>query len=208
MCAGCGNGFALAADLSALAGFLQLTNSSCRPKMASKKGSLMAWTWARRVFEKHVTGVMKVPQLYAYGLAFWAFLAGFWVQEAIWKSRNHSARAFDYVNGPLYILVVLFNCYCVVRAVQRLRPNPAINFILEWIEDFQHQRSSVPSLVRSLDSILHGNLSLSPELRAVVLEAANELKATQNAAGADTRPAPEEIVGRLRSVLAISRGTC
>ena len=108
----------------------------------------------------------------------------------------------------LYLLLALFWTYCVVRAVQRFQPNPAVKFILEWIEDFQHQRSSAPVLLRSLDSILYGKLSLSPELRAVVLEAANDLKATQNAVVADARQVPEEIVGRLKSVLAISRGYC
>jgi hypothetical protein len=88
-----------------------------------------------------------------------------------------------------------------------LQPNPAINYILEWIEDFQHQRSSLAVLLRLLDSLLQGNKpSLPPELRAVVLEAANDLKAAQNAIGSDAQQAPENIVSRLKSVLAISRG--
>jgi len=168
----------------------------------------MAWTWAKRLFEKNVSNVVKAPQLYAYSSVFWAFLAGFWLRDAIWRDRNHSATAFDYLNGPLTLLVALFSTYFVVRALQRFQPNPSINFILEWIEDFQLQRSSVPVLLRSLDSILYGKPSLSPELRAVVLEAANDLKATQNAVGADAGQVPEEIVGRLKSVLAISRGYC
>ena len=168
----------------------------------------MALSWAKRAFEKNITGVVKVPQLYTYGSIFWAFLAGFWFRDAIWRGRNHSATAIDYLNGPLSLLVALFMTYFVVRALQRFEPNPGINFILEWIEDFQHQRSSVPVLVRSLDSILYGKPSLSPELRAVVLEATNDLKATQKAAGADPRKVPEEIVGRLKSVLAINRGYC
>lgn len=168
----------------------------------------MAWTWAKRALEKNISGVVKNPQLYAYGSVFWAFLAGFWFRDAIWRGRNHSATAFDYLNGPLLLLIALHWTYCIVKALKRLQPNPNINFILEWIEDFRHQRSSVPVLLRSLDSILYGKPSLSPELYAVVLEAANDLKSTQNAVGADTRQVPEEIVGRLKSVLAISRGYC
>lgn len=168
----------------------------------------MAWIWAKRTLENNISGVMKTPQLYAYGSVFWAFLAGFWLRDAIWRGRNHSATAFDYLYGPLVLLVALFWTYFVVRALQRFQPNPGVNFILEWIEDFQHQGSSVPVLLRSLDSILYGKPSLSPELHAVVLEAANDLKATQNAVGEDARQVPEEIVGRLKSVLAISRGYC
>ena len=56
-----------------------------------------------------------------------------------------------------------------------------------------------------LDSMLLGNKpSLPPELRAVVLEAANDLKAAQTAIGSDSREFPETIVSRLKSVLAIS----
>lgn len=169
----------------------------------------MAWTWAKRAFEKNISNVVKAPQLYAYGSVFWAFLAGFWVRDAIWRSRNHSATALDYLNGPLVLLVALFSTYFVVRALQRFRPSPAINFILEWIEDFQHQRSSVPVLLHLLDSILYGNKqSLSAELHAVVLEAATDLKAAQTTIGSDARQVPEEIVSRLKSVLAVSRGNC
>ncbi len=168
----------------------------------------MAWTWAKRAFERNITSVVKVPQLYAYGSVFWAFLAGLLLRDAIWRGRNHTATALDYLNGPLFLLVALVWTYFVVRVLQRFQPNPSIDFILEWIEDFQHQRSSVSVLLRSLDSILYGKSSLSPELRAVVLEAANDLKATQNAARADARQVPEQIVGRLKSVLAISRRYC
>jgi len=169
----------------------------------------MAWTWAKRAFEQNITGVMKAPQLYAYGSIFWAFLAGFYLSDVIKGVRNHSATAFDYLNCPLYLLVALLLTYFVVRAIQRFQPNPAINYILEWIEDFQHQRSSAAVLSHLLDSILHGNKpSLPPELRAVVVEAANDLKATEKAIGSDARQAPEDIVSRLKSVLAISRGCC
>jgi hypothetical protein len=168
----------------------------------------MAWTWAKRAIEKNISSVVKAPQLYAYGSVFWAFLAGFWLRDAIWRGRNHSATLFDYLNGPLLLLIALLWTYCIVRTLKRFQPNPGINFILEWIDDFQHQRSSVPVLLRSLDSILYGKPSLSPELRAVVFEAANDLKATQNAVGADARQVPEVVVDRLKSVLAISRGYC
>jgi hypothetical protein len=165
----------------------------------------MAWTWAKRAIEKNISSVVKAPQLYAYGSVFWAFLAGFWLRDVIWRSRNHSATAFDYLNGPLLLLIALLWTYCIAKALKRFQPNSVINFIPEWIEDFQHQRSSMPVLLRSLDSILYRKPSLSPELRAVVLEAANDLKATQNAVGADARQVPEVIVGRLKSVLEKSR---
>jgi hypothetical protein len=168
----------------------------------------MAWTWAKRTIEKNISNVVKAPQQFAYGSVFWAFLAGYLLKDAMWRGRNHSATAFDYLNGPLLLLIALLWTYCIVKALKRFQPNPGVNFILEWIEDFQRQRGSVPIPLRSLDSILCGKPSLSPELRAVVLEAANDLKATQNAGGADARQVPEAVVGRLKSVLLISRGYC
>jgi hypothetical protein len=175
----------------------------------NKKGHFMAWTWTKRVLENNINGAVKAPQLYAYGSVFWAFLAGFWFSDAIWRGRNHNATAFDYLYPPLTLLAALCWTYFVVKALHRFRPSPAINFILEWIEDFQQQRSSVLVLLHLLDSILYGSKqSLSPGLRAVVLEAATDLKAAQTTTGSDARQVPEEIVSRLKSVLAVSRGYC
>jgi len=67
----------------------------------------MAWTWAKRTIEQNITGVMKAPQLYAYGSILWAFFAGFELREVILSVRNHSADTFEYLTCPLLLLVAL-----------------------------------------------------------------------------------------------------
>jgi hypothetical protein len=80
-------------------------------------------------------------------------------------------------------------------------PNPAVAWILEWIEGFQNRLCSVENLSRLLDGILRrGKPSLPPEQRDAVLEAANELKLTQSLRS-DAQDAAENIVSRLRSTL-------
>jgi hypothetical protein len=99
--------------------------------LARRKGHSMAWTWAKRTIEQNITGVMKAPQLYAYGSILWAFFAGFELREVILSVRNHSADTFEYLTCPLLLLVALLWTYFVVRAMQRFQTNPAINYILE-----------------------------------------------------------------------------
>lgn len=36
----------------------------------------MAWTWAKRGFDQTITGIMKAPQVFAYGSILFAFIAG------------------------------------------------------------------------------------------------------------------------------------
>jgi hypothetical protein len=81
----------------------------------------MAWTWARRGFEQTISGIMKAPHFFAYGSLFWAFFAGFELRDVIWRARNHSAGALDYLTAPLFLLVALLWTYTVVRAIQRFR---------------------------------------------------------------------------------------
>ena len=167
----------------------------------------MAWIWGKQGFDQTIAGIAKAPHLFAYGSILWAFLAGFQLRGIV--GRNHSAAAFDNLNGLVFLVVALLWTTCIVKAIQRLQPNRGIDFILEWIEDFQHQRSSVPALLHLLDSILYGNRpNLSPELRSVVLEAANDLRASEKASASEARQVPEDIVSRLKSVLVISRGAC
>jgi hypothetical protein len=80
-------------------------------------------------------------------------------------------------------------------------PNPAVVWILEWIEGFQNRLCSVENLSRLLDEILRRDKpSLPPEQRDAVLEAANDLKLTQSLR-CDAQDASENIVSRLRSSL-------
>jgi hypothetical protein len=75
-------------------------------------------------------------------------------------------------------------------------PNPAVVWILEWIEGFQNQP---PILSHLLDWIVQRDKpSLPAELRGAVLEAANELKV---AVGSDAQEPAENIVNRLKSLL-------
>jgi hypothetical protein len=77
-------------------------------------------------------------------------------------------------------------------------PNPAVVWILEWIEGFQNQPAILSHL---LDSILRlDKPSLPRELRGAVVEAANELKVAASP-GSDARETAESIVNRLKSVL-------
>ena len=85
----------------------------------------MALAWAKRGFDQTITGIMKAPQLYAYGSIFLAFIAGFDLRSVVLRTRNHSAEAFDYLTCPLLLLVALLWTYCVVRAIQRFqKPSP------------------------------------------------------------------------------------
>jgi hypothetical protein len=80
-------------------------------------------------------------------------------------------------------------------------PNPAVVWILEWIEGFQNQRSSIEILSHLLDGILRRDRpTLPPELRSAVLEAANELKVTRSLRS-DGEETAVSIVNRLKSVL-------
>jgi len=80
-------------------------------------------------------------------------------------------------------------------------PNPAVVWILEWIEDFQNQRSSIAILSNLLDWILRRDRpSLPSELRGVVLEAATELKVAQSIVS-DAQETADSIVNRLKSAL-------
>ena len=77
-------------------------------------------------------------------------------------------------------------------------PNPAVVWILEWIEGFYNQPAILSHL---LDWILRGDKpSLRPELRGAVVEAANELKAARSLRS-DAQETAENIVNRLKSVL-------
>jgi hypothetical protein len=78
-------------------------------------------------------------------------------------------------------------------------PNPAVVWILEWIEGFYNQPGI---LSRLLDWILRRDKpSLPPELHGAVVEAANELRAAHSLRS-DAQETPESIVNRLKSVLA------
>jgi hypothetical protein len=81
----------------------------------------MAWAWSKRGFEQTIIGIIKAPHLFAYGSIFWAFFAGFELRDLILRARNHSADAFDYLNGPLFLLVALLWTYAVVKAIQRVQ---------------------------------------------------------------------------------------
>ena len=77
-------------------------------------------------------------------------------------------------------------------------PNPAVVWILEWIEAFQNQPAILSDL---LDRTLRlDKPSLPPELRGAVVEAANELKVGESP-GSDARETTESIVNRLKSEL-------
>jgi len=81
-------------------------------------------------------------------------------------------------------------------------PNPAVVWILEWIEEFQNKRSSIVILWRLLERIvLRDRPCLPPELRGAVLKAANELKVAQSLRS-DAQETAERIVSRLKSALA------
>ncbi|MCU1305236.1 MAG: hypothetical protein JWQ87_5520 [Candidatus Sulfotelmatobacter sp.] len=81
-------------------------------------------------------------------------------------------------------------------------PNPAVVWILEWIEEFQHQLIPVTHLATLLEWIVRRNRpSLPAEVRGEVVEAVNELKVANSTFGSDAQPTSENIVGRLKSVL-------
>lgn len=85
----------------------------------------MAWTWAKRGFDQTITGIMKAPQLYAYGSIFCAFIAGFDLRDVIGRARNHTAEPFDFLTCVLLLLLALLWTYCVVKAIQRFQlPRP------------------------------------------------------------------------------------
>lgn len=104
---------------------------------------------------------------------------------------------YHYVAAHLYLPPDVFLDALRVLSL----PNPAVIWILEWIEWFQNQRSSVAALWHLLDWILRiDKPSLPAELRAAVLEAANELKVAQSP-GSDAPERAEKIVHRLKSAL-------
>lgn len=70
-------------------------------------------------------------------------------------------------------------------------PNPAVDWILEWIDSFKHRQTEVVVLSHLLSWILQRKRpSLPPELRGVVLRATNDLKAAQKAMGQDPTGCP------------------
>jgi len=80
-------------------------------------------------------------------------------------------------------------------------PNPAVNWILEWIESYENRRTTVGVLWHLLDWFLSiDTASLPAELRGVVVEATNELKVAESV-GSDGQDTAESIVNRLKSAL-------
>jgi hypothetical protein len=77
-------------------------------------------------------------------------------------------------------------------------PNPAIVWILEWIESFQNQPAILSQLLER--SLRLEKPSIPPELRGAVAEAANELKVAETA-GSNAPEAAKPILNRLKSVL-------
>jgi hypothetical protein len=76
-------------------------------------------------------------------------------------------------------------------------PNPAVVWILEWIEGFQNQPAILSHL---LDwSLRLEKPSIPSELRGAIVEAANELRVAESAGYA--RETAESIVNRLKSDL-------
>ena len=113
--------------MSVIARFRQLTKCFRGPKMplTERKGQSMAVAWAKRGFDQTITRIIKAPQLYTYGSILCAFMAGFELRDVIWRMRNHSAEALDYLTCPRLLLVALLWTYCVVRAIQRFqKPSP------------------------------------------------------------------------------------
>jgi len=101
---------------------------------------------------------------------------------------------YHYVDVHHYLPPAVF-----LDALRTLSPqNPAVVWVLEWIEFFQNQ----PSI---LSRLLDGSLRLDKpsiplELRGAVAEAANSLKVAEPA-DADARETVQSIVNRLKSVL-------
>jgi hypothetical protein len=77
-------------------------------------------------------------------------------------------------------------------------PNPAIVWILEWIESFQNQPAILLQLLER--SLQLEKPSLPPELRGAVADSANELKVAESV-GSDAPQAAKPILNRLKSVL-------
>jgi hypothetical protein len=109
-------------------------------------------------------------------------------------------RALTYVAPNLIYHYVVAHQYLppevFLNALRTLSlPNPAVVWILEWIEDFQNQPAI---LSHSLDWILRRDRpTLPPELRGAVLEAANELRVAEPVRS----DVSETIINRLKSVL-------
>jgi hypothetical protein len=77
-------------------------------------------------------------------------------------------------------------------------PNPAVVWILEWIESFHSQPEILSHLLESI--LKRDKPILPPELRGAVAEAANELK-TLRCQKSGAQEAVESIADRLKSVL-------
>lgn len=78
-------------------------------------------------------------------------------------------------------------------------PNPAVVSVLQWIEFFQNQPAILSNLLE--ESLRLETPSIPPEIRGVVVEAANELKILESHES-DARARAENIANRLKSVLA------
>ena len=103
----------------------------------------------------------------------------------------HYVSAHDYLPPDVFL-----------DAVQKFSlPNPAVFWILEEIEGFENQLSSIAILSNKLDWILRKDRPcLPPELPGTVLEAVSELKLAQSLRS-DAQETADKIVNRLKSVL-------
>jgi hypothetical protein len=77
-------------------------------------------------------------------------------------------------------------------------PNPAVVWVLEWIEGFQNEPAILSHLLDWSLRLDHPSIPL--ELRDAVVEAANELKVAESR-GADGHEIAGSIVNRLKSAL-------
>ncbi len=81
-------------------------------------------------------------------------------------------------------------------------PNPAVVWILEYIEDFQHGPVSVNFLWQFMAKIAgEKKPALPPELRTAVLQAVDELKIADKTLGRDAKERAESTVAQLKSTL-------
>ncbi len=80
--------------------------------------------------------------------------------------------------------------------------SPAMFWILEKIEFFQHDPVSILNLSKFLERIAHMKRSaLPPEVKNRILEVANELEIAGKTLGPDSRLRAENIVDSLKSLL-------
>lgn len=80
--------------------------------------------------------------------------------------------------------------------------NPALDRILEWIGPPRHRFFPSPHLSTFLKNIAQiKRAALPPEIRTMILEAANELEMAYKTLGQEAGPSAEKIVERLKSCL-------